>query len=454
MNSYPFRANAGLLLAFFQLVFFAALIPAQAQTNPGFQSPWVPSGSPVGPTDTNYWEVLDSLGQSQGGSAALAGSQYAALEFEHYTMTNGGDLSLQYWISVFTQSSVARNLTDEDIFTTNPITTDIYIAYTSYIGGFSTSGMDSVDAGTLAGLASCGGECSYGFLRRNRDGAPLPLSGIPQIWSICTPTGPYVYALPEEGDGYSSPFPIGAYGGSTGAGPYGTNVWFFLFTGVPPGEYTFYGVNASFYTPFAFSGVDYTVTNVVALSFTFDPQVGAVFLTDLCLIESPAADAVVHVGDTVPVHIYCGTSGTVVGRNWQQYDVSVNDVDITNVLFNWNTTTNLIDEIVYWVPTTPGPNKLILFAKDTETIYATNTVTINVLPTGVTPPAISTAAFSEGGALTIDISTATNTSSRVFASINLTDWQPIYTNVLGGTWQFTDTNAPGFTSRFYRVSTP
>jgi hypothetical protein len=394
------------------------------------------------------------MGQSQGGSAVLMGFQYSALEFEQYTLTNGTDISVQFWFSVFTQSSVAHNLTEEDIFTTNPITTDIYVAFTSFMSGFSTNGMDEEDAETLGTLDSCGGGCSYAYLRRNRDGSALPLSGIPQIWTYGWPTGPYVYALPEEGMGYSSPFPIGAYGGSTGAGPYGTNVWFFFFTNVPPGEYTFYGVYSPYYTPAFDSTIGYDATNVVALSFTFDPQVGAVFLTDLCLIESPDADAVVHVGDTVPVHIYCGTSGTVVGRNWQQYDLSVNDVEITNVLFNWNTTTNLIDEIVYWIPTTPGPNKLILFAKDTETIYATNTVTINVLPSGVTLPTISTAAFSVGSGLTLDLSSPTNTSSRIFGSTNLTDWQPIYTNLSGGSWQFVDTNAPGFTSRFYRVSTP
>jgi hypothetical protein len=48
-------------------------------------------------------------------------------------------------------------------------------------------------------------------------------------------------------------------------------------------------------------------------------------------------------------------------------------------------------------------------------------------------------------------------TSRVLFDTNLVptvNWQPIYTNQNGGTWQFTDTNTGGSLSKFYRLSTP
>jgi hypothetical protein len=37
-------------------------------------------------------------------------------------------------------------------------------------------------------------------------------------------------------------------------------------------------------------------------------------------------------------------------------------------------------------------------------------------------------------------------------SANLIDWTPLFTNQLvGGSWTFTDSNAPAFPRRFYRA---
>ncbi len=61
------------------------------------------------------------------------------------------------------------------------------------------------------------------------------------------------------------------------------------------------------------------------------------------------------------------------------------------------------------------------------------------------------------GSMVLDAVTGTNVSSRVWAATNLTPpiaWVPVYTNAIGGTWQFTDTNTMANTSRFYRISTP
>ncbi len=61
------------------------------------------------------------------------------------------------------------------------------------------------------------------------------------------------------------------------------------------------------------------------------------------------------------------------------------------------------------------------------------------------------------GSITLNLCTGTNCQSRLYATTNLTlpiTWQPLYTNLNGGTWQFTDTNIAVFQNKFYRVSTP
>jgi hypothetical protein len=61
------------------------------------------------------------------------------------------------------------------------------------------------------------------------------------------------------------------------------------------------------------------------------------------------------------------------------------------------------------------------------------------------------------GSITLSLSTATNTSSRLYSATNLSApviWQTISTNFTGGLWQFTDTNTAAFKSKFYRLSTP
>lgn len=73
------------------------------------------------------------------------------------------------------------------------------------------------------------------------------------------------------------------------------------------------------------------------------------------------------------------------------------------------------------------------------------------------PPVVSGMVINADGGLTLNLATPTCFSSRIYVATNLTppvDWQPIYTNPNGGTWQFTDTNTGSSTSKFYRLSTP
>jgi hypothetical protein len=73
------------------------------------------------------------------------------------------------------------------------------------------------------------------------------------------------------------------------------------------------------------------------------------------------------------------------------------------------------------------------------------------------PPVVSKMVKNTDGGLTLNLVTTTNVSSRVYAATNLVPpvvWQPVYTNLNGGAWQFTDTNTSGITSKYYRLSTP
>jgi len=87
-------------------------------------------------------------------------------------------------------------------------------------------------------------------------------------------------------------------------------------------------------------------------------------------------------------------------------------------------------------------------------VLASRSVTLNVItqPLLTAPPS-----FDASGNVTLNLSTTPNFTSRLFVTTNLSPpvvWQPVYTNPLGGAWQFTDTNAPGQPQQFYRITTP
>jgi hypothetical protein len=61
------------------------------------------------------------------------------------------------------------------------------------------------------------------------------------------------------------------------------------------------------------------------------------------------------------------------------------------------------------------------------------------------------------GSFTLNMVTLPQTTNRLYEATNLSppvSWQPIYTNLTGGLWQFNDTNAGVNPARFYRLSTP
>jgi len=87
-------------------------------------------------------------------------------------------------------------------------------------------------------------------------------------------------------------------------------------------------------------------------------------------------------------------------------------------------------------------------------------VTSRLASLTVVVPAMTNVVRTSNGYVTLKFVGLPNTSTRLWATTNLASsasWQPIFTNSTtstNGTWQFTDTNANKFTSRFYRFSTP
>ncbi len=91
---------------------------------------------------------------------------------------------------------------------------------------------------------------------------------------------------------------------------------------------------------------------------------------------------------------------------------------------------------------------------------AYGSATSSVAALTVVTPLVSHVARNSNGSVTLGFVGLPNTTTRIWAATNLVSpifWQPIFTNSLtttNGTWQFIDTNAPGYPARFYRFSTP
>jgi hypothetical protein len=85
-------------------------------------------------------------------------------------------------------------------------------------------------------------------------------------------------------------------------------------------------------------------------------------------------------------------------------------------------------------------------------------VTSSIVPLSIIlPPAFSPTSLGADGSLTLSVLTTTNVPSRIYTASNLSPpviWLPIYTNLNGGSWQFTDTNTGQAQSKFYRLSVP
>jgi hypothetical protein len=85
---------------------------------------------------------------------------------------------------------------------------------------------------------------------------------------------------------------------------------------------------------------------------------------------------------------------------------------------------------------------------------------INLEVTLYNTPGITSVARNANGSITLNFVGLPNATTRIWATTNLASpviWQPIFTNHTtgaAGNWQFTDTNAIGFSTRYYRFSTP
>jgi hypothetical protein len=435
--------------ALLSLLFFIALHSASAQPNIGQQFAWSPSGSPNGLPDTNYWSQLDQLVVSQ---AELGGGTHLD---ETYLQTNGASVELDYQLGIVsgTESGTLGSL---GVYSTNPIASDIYIFCDASMSFSSASSIDNEDYSVLTNLQNDVGLLFYGFLRRTGDGSPNPLSGVPEIWTFSTPTGPYDVPAPEPFDGYASPFGSWAIVAPGGAGPPPSNYWVFTFTNVPPGHYVFYAYNSPPYVPDVSGGAGYTLTNVDSLGFTFDPQIGTTEISDYCAIKSPATNASLPVGDPVPIHIRVSTGGNFVPKNLKAYNLLINGKSIFSQLFDWSTTTNLVDTNIIWLPEKTGANMIELNSVDTEN--GTGTASLTVTVTGSTGtvtslPAIAIASPAGGGVTSTGVSGSATDAKGQISSVfywltnfnggtNVSSGQAVLSSPNGASTQWAVTNIP------------
>lgn len=75
-------------------------------------------------------------------------------------------------------------------------------------------------------------------------------------------------------------------------------------------------------------------------------------------------------------------------------------------------------------------------------------------------PVVTAIGRNPNGSITLSLTTPPNSTSRLWATTNLTfasSWQPIFTNTTtgtGSTWQFIETKVASYPGRFYRLSIP
>jgi hypothetical protein len=103
-------------------------------------------------------------------------------------------------------------------------------------------------------------------------------------------------------------------------------------------------------------------------------------------------------------------------------------------------------------PSNTGVYTVVVSSPFGSITSSNSTVTVLSLPVITGPPIIG-----NDGSATLNLSTTPNVSTRIYAATNLTPpviWAPIYTNLVGGSWKFADTNAAGEPAKYYRASTP
>jgi hypothetical protein len=93
------------------------------------------------------------------------------------------------------------------------------------------------------------------------------------------------------------------------------------------------------------------------------------------------------------------------------------------------------------------------------TLSANGSFTVLVSTAPLQPPNLTvppTQTISAPHGFQFTLTTQPNTTWRIEASTNLSDWPPVFTNTVGtsGTLQFTDLLATNFLHRFYRAVSP
>jgi hypothetical protein len=137
---------------------------------------------------------------------------------------------------------------------------------------------------------------------------------------------------------------------------------------------------------------------------------------------------------------------------------SINSAGAPPLAYQWffdgNAITNAIESTL--TITNVGPGQTGNYSVVITNTYGSITSSIVSL-TIIVSPVFSQTALGANGNLKLKLLTTTNVASRVYTASNLSPpviWLPIYTNLDGGVWQFTDTNTGSAKTKFYRLSTP
>ena len=176
------------------------------------------------------------------------------------------------------------------------------------------------------------------------------------------------------------------------------------------------------------------------------------YLDDIGLVAAPVL--------IVPTNTVTVTAGTILTvTNY----VALNPTNLTPMFKllsspTNNATLNATNGVLTWaIPAAqpPGFYTNVIKVSDTDGLSATNTFVVTVLPVA---PSLTLArnvrALVSG--FQFSFQTVSNTTWRIDATTNLSNWLPIFTNAAGinGTFQFTDLPAANFPQRFYRAVFP
>jgi hypothetical protein len=175
-----------------------------------------------------------------------------------------------------------------------------------------------------------------------------------------------------------------------------------------------------------------------------------------------------HIGSSQPQSTtnYWGQSATFTviagGFPMPSYQWQVNGTNlydgprVTTSATRYNANPNWLYQLTLNPITLADAGSYRLFISNWWDTALSDTATLTVV---LIPPSITNVIPQPDGSVTLNLTGTPYSTNRLWATADLTPpvvWSPVSTNVAdsAGTWQVTDTEAIGWTNRFYRTSMP